>query len=83
MDQEAASSTAGEKDRERALASEDMAVDPPATVTPILRLKIGLADPQDGKEIDVLLNGDNAKCFFGKMLVSFMLFHHSFLCYGV
>lgn len=65
MDQEAASSTAGEKDRERALASEDMAVDPPATVTPILRLKIGLADPQDGKEIDVLLNGDNAKCFFG------------------
>lgn len=66
--QEAASSTASEK--ERARVSDEMDVDPPATVAPILRLKIGLADPQDGKEVDVLLNGDNAKCFFGKIFVS-------------
>ncbi|XP_063589875.1 uncharacterized protein LOC134766864 [Penaeus indicus] len=65
IDQEAASSTASEKEKERARVSDEMNMEPPATVAPILRLKIGLADPQDGKEIDVLLNGDNAKCFFG------------------
>ncbi|XP_042866178.1 uncharacterized protein LOC122249413 isoform X3 [Penaeus japonicus] len=63
--QEMVASIANGKDKERAKDSEDIEMDPPATVAPVLRLKVGLADPQDGSEVDVLLNGDNAKCFFG------------------